>query len=64
MDLMQFLAGIPGIGPVLPWVAMVVTIASGLATVWRPEWPGYGALNMLATNIGQARNATDPKVKP
>ena len=41
-----------------------VAVAAALAVVWRPMWPGYNAINFVAANFGQARNATDPKAKP
>ena len=64
MNLINALASIPGIGPLLPYLVVAMVISSGLATVWRPHWPGYALINFLATNFGQATNATDPKVKP
>ena len=45
------------------WSASVA-FASALAVVWKPNWPGYDAINFLAANFGQARNANDPKANP
>ena len=52
MDAMQTLGIVAG---------AAIAFASALATVWRPEWPGYRILNMIAQNYGQARNAVDSK---
>ena len=61
MDLMQALATIPGIGPILPWIAAAIALASALAPFIPPEWPIYRLVNVLAVNVGQARNFSDPK---
>ncbi len=65
MDLIAAINAIPGIGPYLPWVMLGVTVASLLAPVVPPEWGAvYRIVNILASNVGNARNATDPKVNP
>ena len=65
MDLITAITAIPGIGPYLPWVMLAVTLASLLAPAIPPEWgPLYRIVNILAANVGKARNATDPKVNP
>lgn len=62
MDLMTAITAIPGVGPYLPWVMLAITIASLLAPVVPPEWGAfYRIVNILASNVGQARNVTDPK---
>lgn len=64
MDLMQALAGIPGIGPYLPYVMLGITVCSLLAPLVPPDWGVlYRIINVIASNVGQARNASDPKVK-
>lgn len=65
MELIAAIQAIPGIGPYLPWVMLVMVIASLLAPVIPPEWGvAYRIINILAANVGKARNATDPKVNP
>ena len=70
MDLMQLIAGIPGIGPYLPYVAIAVALASALATsLPAPDATAsgaykvlYEAANWIALNKGHATNATAPAV--
>jgi hypothetical protein len=63
MDLLAAIQAIPGVGPYLPWVMLIVTLASILAPIVPPSWgPVYRIINIIAANVGQARNATDPKV--
>lgn len=62
MDLMHAIASIPGIGPFLPWIMAVMSIATALAPFVPPDWPIYRIVNVLAANVGQARNFSDPKV--
>jgi len=63
MELIQAIQAIPVLGPYLPYVTVTITIASLLAPVVPPEWPVlYRIVNIIASNVGQARNATDPKV--
>lgn len=65
MDLMESLAAIPGIGKVMPYIIAAIALASLLAPAIPPEWgPVYRIINILAANVGKARNATDPKVNP
>lgn len=65
MDLIAAINAIPSIGPYLPWVMLAITLASLLAPVIGPEWGVlYRIVNIVASNVGKARNATDPKVKP
>jgi hypothetical protein len=61
MDLMHAIASIPGIGPFLPWVPIIIALASAIASALPPESPFYRIVNTLAINIGQARNFSDPK---
>lgn len=62
MDLLSAITALPGIGPFLPWVMLGVTVASLLAPLVPPEWGfAYRIINVIAANIGQARNASDPK---
>ncbi|MDR3518048.1 MAG: hypothetical protein P4M00_19780 [Azospirillaceae bacterium] len=64
MDLWTFISAIPGIGPVLPYLTVIVTIAAAVATVLpvpsaaasRPYRLLYTAINWVALNLGQARN--------
>ncbi|MFM2126190.1 MAG: hypothetical protein RL328_2641 [Acidobacteriota bacterium] len=60
MDLITAIAAVPQLAPYLPWIVLAACIA---ATVVKPESRLYRVVNSLAINIGQARNATDPKVK-
>lgn len=61
MDLMQAISAIPGIGPFLPWIIALMWVCAGLATVVSPTNPLYRIINILGSNVGKARNATDPK---
>ena len=62
MDLLAAIQAIPGLGPLIPYVTLIMAIASVLATVAKPEWgPVYRLINALAVNVGEARNANDPK---
>jgi len=61
MDLMQAISTIPGIGPLLPWAAAIMALASALAPLIPPEWPIYRIVNILAANVGHARNFSDPR---
>lgn len=71
MDLIQAIASIPGIGPYLPWIGVVVAAAATIAPFLPPPapvsgWPYsaiYRAVQWCALNVGHAKNATDPKVK-
>ena len=65
MDLIAAITAIPGVGPYLPWVMLAVTVASLLAPVVPPEWGTlYRIVKILASNVGQARNVSDPKANP
>lgn len=72
MDLWSFIASIPGIGPYLPYIAAFGLICAAVATILPPpkNTSGgayalvYRAVNYIGLNIGHARNATDPAVKP
>jgi hypothetical protein len=63
MDLVNLIAGIPGVGPLLPYLAVAVAVCAALATsLPRPAagsaWlPVYGAINFVALNFGKAKNA-------
>ncbi len=63
MDPLDILAGVPGIGPALPWLAVLVAVCAALAAgLPRPNAPGwyavvYGVVNAIACNFGRARNA-------
>jgi hypothetical protein len=69
MDLMNAIAGIPGIGPLMPYIVALVAVASALAPLLPPPaadanavWVGvYRAVNFVALNMGHAKNGTDPK---
>lgn len=68
MDILQALAGLPGIGPFLPYVTLALAAAGAFAHfvapyIAPPASPyglralGYGLLSMLAGNYRQATNA-------
>ena len=65
MDFLALLAAVPGVGPYLPYVPLVVAAASVIATVLPAPAAGatgaypiiYGLTNLLAANVGRARNA-------
>jgi len=62
MELMNALAEIPGVGWILPYVSLLMALSSVLATIIPPTSVWYRVVNALASNVGQARNAGDPKV--
>jgi hypothetical protein len=63
MELIQSIQAVPILGPYVPYMMIAITIASLLAPVVPPEWPVlYRLINIIASNVGQARNASDPKV--
>lgn len=71
MDLWSFIASIPGIGPYLPYIGAAGVCCMAIATVMPPPKSTTGAyaiaykvVNYIGLNIGHARNATDPAVKP
>lgn len=68
MDLWTTLAAIPGIGPVLPYLAAAIAVCAALATALpapsatAPRWYRglHTAINWVALNLGHARNAAVP----
>ena len=71
MDLWNLIASIPGVGPYLPYVAALGVCCAAIATVLPPPKSTtgayalvYKAVNYIGLNLGHARNATDPAVKP
>jgi hypothetical protein len=63
VELIQTIQAVPGLGPYLPYIMAAITVASLLAPVVPPEWPVlYRLINIIASNVGNARNVTDPKV--
>ena len=71
-DLLAAIAGIPGIGPYIPYLMLAVTVAALLAAIMPPPTetssPAYAALyrfvNVVAANVGHARNAPAPPSSP
>lgn len=66
MDPFALLAAVPGIGPALPWLAVLVAFCAAVATALpRPRRPGwyalvYAVVNAAGCNLGRARNAPPP----
>ena len=68
MDLINALAGIPGIGRALPYITVAVTLAAVLASILPapsddagPTYRAFYALiNKMAINVGHATNLTKP----
>ena len=60
MDPISAILQVPQLVPYLPWIVLAASLA---AMVVKPENPLYRLVNSLAFNIGQARNANDPKRK-
>ena len=68
MDLLQALAAIPGMEGLVPYLALAVAVCAALATCLPPPAADasgiygfiYRAVNLLAANVGHARNATAP----
>jgi hypothetical protein len=66
MDLITAVSTIPGIGPAMPYIASAVVLAAVIAPALPPPAaPGiyaavYRLINLLAVNVGHARNAGDP----
>lgn len=60
MELMEAIATAPGIGPYLPYIALLVALCSALAPMVPPSagWL-YLVVNFVALNMGHARNAGD-----
>jgi hypothetical protein len=64
MDVFTALSGIPGIGPFLPYVPLVVFVSSILATAMPAPQPAagwlyvviYRVVNLSASNFGHAKN--------
>lgn len=71
-ELMQAIAGIPGIGPFLPYLVVAVAFAAFVAPLLpapaESASPAYVVIykivNILAQNRGHASNATAPKPNP
>jgi hypothetical protein len=69
MDLMNAIAGIPGIGPLMPYIVALVAFAAFVARFIPPpaadaNWVWitvYRMVNAIGQNGGHAQNATDPK---
>lgn len=66
MELWDAIYNIPGIGPMLPYLAALVTLASAMAPLLPPPkeqgwyaW-SYHVVNFVAMNLGHAKNATAP----
>lgn len=67
---MTAISQIPGIGPFLPYIALVITIGAAVATilpapvstsgVWYQML--YRGVQWLALNAGHAKNAEDPQI--
>lgn len=63
MDILLALNDIPGIGPLIPYAALIVTIASAVATVLPAPPPdagivwrvAYAVVHALAINKGKAK---------
>lgn len=65
MDLMQVIAGIPGVGPYLPYLAALIAVCAAIAPFVPPSaGPLYTVINFIALNFGHARNATAPNKTP
>lgn len=72
MDLINTIAAIPGIGPALPYVILLIVICAFLGTVVPPPATAgsgiyavfYSIVNGFALNFGHARNATAPSPAP
>jgi hypothetical protein len=70
MDLMTAIAAIPGVGPVLPYLAVAVAACALLAMALPPPATGgsavyatlYRMVNLVAANKGHATNANAPAV--
>jgi hypothetical protein len=64
MDVFTALSAIPGIGPFLPYAAVLVAVAAPLATVLPAPQPAAGwvyvtfhrIVTVLAWNFGRAKN--------
>jgi hypothetical protein len=68
MDFMTLLAAIPGAGPLLPYLPVVIAVCAAVAaTLPHPAaastgaYPAiYAVVNFIALNIGKAKNAATP----
>ena len=62
MDLIETIRAIPGAGPFLPWITLLVSLCAAVATVLtKPTKPGWyaalhGAVNAIGLNFGRAKN--------
>lgn len=71
-DLMTAIQAMPGIGPFLPYLTVLIAMCAALSTFLPPPKEGapswyrglYGAINFVALNLGHARNATAPGAAP
>ncbi|MFL5257485.1 MAG: hypothetical protein ACJ8AI_32325 [Rhodopila sp.] len=65
MDLLTILAVIPGIAPLLPYIAAAIASCAALAVILAHPTPrsgrlyvlAYNATNFVALNFGRTRNA-------
>ena len=66
MDLMQALAAVPGVGPILPYLVASVALSAFVARFLPPPTEKgayavlYAVVNAMAQNGGQAANARAP----
>ena len=71
MDVIAALQGVPALGPCLPWLILAAAICAAVATILPAPAPTapvwwvivYRAINLVALNVGRARNADDAAAK-